>query len=207
MDKVAILTCGALAQDVAEVLSRCALPMDVHGVSAYHHLHPPSIVTAVEERLTTLTGQYDHVVVLYGDCGTAGALDEVLKRFPAARPAGLNCYEWYAGADFKRLAAEQPGTYFLTDWLVSQWELAVIRGLGLNRFPWLKDTYFRHITHLVYLQQRVDAALTQQAHEIAEYLGVPIEIRHTGTDPIERVLRQVLDAMGTTRGGATPVTP
>lgn len=193
MESIAILTCGALAQDVAEVVARCALPVEVHGVSAYHHLQPQNIVTDVAERLETLTQEFDRVVVLYGDCGTAGALDEVLARYPAARPAGLHCYEWYAGEDFQRLQSEQLGTYFLTDWLVAHWDLAVVRGLGLDRFPWLKDTYFRHITHLLYLQQQPDSALTDDAARIAEYLGVPLEIRHTGTDPIETVIRQLID--------------
>lgn len=190
---VAILTCGALAQDVAEVVARCALPVEVHGVSAYHHLQPRNIVTDVAERLETLTQEFDRVVVLYGDCGTAGALDEVLARYPAARPAGLHCYEWYLGDDFHRLQSEQLGTYFLTDWLVSHWDLAVVRGLGLDRFPWLKDTYFRHITHLLYLQQQAGPALTAGASAIAEYLDVPLEVRHTGTDPIESVIRQLID--------------
>lgn len=190
---MAILTCGALAQDVASVVARCAWPVDVHGVSAYHHLVPARIVSDVESRLESLTQQYDRVVVLYGDCGTGGALDEVLARFPACRPAGVSCYEWYAGEDFTRLQTEAPGTYFLTDWLVTQWDLAVIRGLGLDRFPWLKETYFRHITHLLYLQQQRNDELERRAHEIADYLGVPLEIRHTGTGPIEGVLRQLVD--------------
>jgi hypothetical protein len=203
-ERVAILTCGALAQDVAEVVTRCAWPVDIHGVSAYHHLVPTRIVEDVERRLESLSREYDRVVVLYGDCGTAGALDGVLARYPAARPAGISCYEWYAGDDFARLQAEQRGTYFLTDWLVTQWDLAVIHGLGLDRFPWLKETYFRHLTHLLYLQQQPDDELDRKAREIAHYLGVPLEIRHTGTGPIEAVLRQLVDARSDPVTGSLP---
>ncbi|MFZ0325278.1 MAG: DUF1638 domain-containing protein [Actinomycetes bacterium] len=190
--RVAVLTCGALANDVAEVLERCALPMDVHGVSALHHLNPSNIVKDVDAKLAKLSQEYDRIVVLYGDCGTNGRLDDVLSRFPAVRPAGVSCYEWYVGEDYQMLQQEQLGTYFLTDWLVANWDLAVTRGLGLDRFPWLKETYFRHITHLLYLRQQADSALTDRAQRIADYLGVPMETRDTGTWPIERVLMEAL---------------
>jgi hypothetical protein len=192
--RVAVLTCGALARDVAEVLSRCALPIDVHGVSAFHHLNPSRIVEDVDAKLAVLCEEYDRVVVLYGECGTMGKLDEVLRRYPAVRPAGVNCYEWYVGDDYKHLQEEEPGTYFLTDWLVGNWHQAVIHGLGLDRFPWLKDTYFRHLTRLLYLQQHDDPALIEAAQQIADYLEVPMEVRKTGTLPIERVLLEALAA-------------
>jgi hypothetical protein len=190
--RVAVLTCGALARDVAEVLERCAWPMDVHGVSAFHHLTPARITEDVDTKLAQLSKEYERIVVLYGDCGTMGGLDEILRKYPAVRPAGVNCYEWYVGEDYKRLQQEQLGTYFLTDWLVTNWNQAVIRGLGLDRYPWLKDVYFRHITHLLFLRQHPDPELVSTAQEIADYLGVPLEIRETGTLPIERVLVEAL---------------
>jgi hypothetical protein len=184
--RVAVLACGALAEDVVEVVRRLALPVDVHGVSAFDHLDPDRIVADVDARLGALSARYDRVVVVYGDCGTAGRLDEVIARHPAVRPAGMHCYEWFAGNDFTRIRAEQPGTYFLTDWLVRNWDVAVMHGLGLDRYPWLKDTYFRNLTHLLYLQQR--PGLEHEAERIAAYLGLPLEIRRTGTDPIEGIL-------------------
>jgi len=183
---VAVLACGALATDVVEVVRRLALPVDVHGVSAFDHLDPARLVADVDDRLERLSQRYQRVVVVYGDCGTGGRLDEVIARHPAVRPAGVHCYEWFAGNDFTRITAEQPGTYFLTDWLVRNWQVAVLHGLGLDRYPWLKDTYFRHLTHLLYLQQR--SGLEREAEAIADYLGLPLEIRRTGTDPLEGVL-------------------
>jgi hypothetical protein len=190
--RVALLACGALARDVAEVVARCAWPVDVHGISAFHHLEPRLIVADVDRRLATLSGEYDRVVVVYGDCGTFGALDEVIARYPAVRPAGLHCYEWFAGPDFPRLQDEAVGTFFLTDWLVRNWQLAVVHGLGLDRHPELKETYFRHLSALLYLRQEADAELLAAAQVIADYLEVPLEVRDTGTGPLERVLRELV---------------
>jgi len=181
--------------------------MDVHGVSALHHLNPTLIVQDVDVKLAQLSTEYDRIVVLYGDCGTMGGLDEVLQRYPAARPAGVNCYEWYVGDDYQRLQHEQVGTYFLTDWLVANWDQAVIRGLGLDRFPWLKDTYFRHITHLLFLRQHLDPVLAETAQTIADYLGVPLEIRETGTLPIERVLLEALGGNAPSQGFGSDLDP
>jgi hypothetical protein len=189
---VALLACGAIARDIADLVARCAWPVDIHGISAYHHLEPKKIVVDVDAKLAELTTRYERVVVVYGDCGTFGALDAVIAKYPAVRPAGMHCYEWFAGDDFPRLQDEEPGAYFLTDWLVANWEQAVIRGLGLDRYPDLKQTYFQHLTSLLYFRQRLDPKLLARAMEISEYLGVPLEVRDTGTGPLERVLAELV---------------
>jgi len=105
----------------------------------------------------------------------------------------VHCYQWFAGGDFARIAEERPGTYFLTDWLVRSWDTAVVRGLGLDRWPWLKETYFGSMTHVLYLRQDPDPALERKASEIAAYLGLPIEIRETGLEPLEALLEPLME--------------
>ncbi|HLB62604.1 MAG TPA: DUF1638 domain-containing protein [Actinomycetota bacterium] len=190
---VAFLACGALALETAEIVRRRGWHADVHGVSAFLHLSPLDIAPAVDAKLADLTGRYGRVIVVYGDCGTGGRIDRVIERYPAARPAGVHCYQWFAGGDFARIAEERPGTYFLTDWLVRSWDTAVVRGLGLDRWPWLKETYFGSMTHVLYLRQDPDPALERKASEIAAYLGLPIEIRETGLEPLEALLEPLME--------------
>jgi hypothetical protein len=85
--------------------------------------------------------------------------------------------------------------YFLTDWLVRSWEAAVIKGLGLDRYPWLRETYFEHITKVVFLRQDPDAdgSLERKAREIAAYLQAQLEIRGTGLGPLEALLRPLME--------------
>jgi hypothetical protein len=118
----------------------------------------------------------------------------VIARYPAARPAGVHCYQWFAGRDWRELG-EDVSLYFLTDWLVRTWETAVIKGLGLDRFPWLRETYFEHIKKVVFLRQDADpdGSLERRAREIAEYLQAPIEIRGTGLGPLESLLRRLME--------------
>ena len=117
---------------------------------------------------------------------------------PAVRPEGVHCYQWFAAEDFEAIS-EDIGVYFLTDWLVRAWESAVIRGLGLDRFPWLKETYFAHLTRIVYFRQEadVDGALAAKAAEIAAYLERPLEIRDTGLSPLQALLAPLIEPEAT----------
>jgi hypothetical protein len=191
---IAFLACGALARETRELVRRNGWRADVHGISSRLHLEPLKIGPAVDAKLAALTERYERVIVVYGDCGTGGRLDNVIARYPAARPAGVHCYQWFAGGDWPELG-EDISLYFLTDWLVRSWEAAVIKGLGLDRFPWLRETYFEHITKVVYLRQDLDAdgSLERKAREIAEYLRAPIEIRGTGLGPLEALLRPLME--------------
>lgn len=186
--RVALLACGALAIETAEIARRRGWEVDLHGISSFHHMAPPKIVEDVDRKLAELTQRYDRVVVVYGDCGTGGRLDKVLAKYPAVRPAGVHCYQWFLEETPESIVENRIGTYYFTDWLVRNWERAVIRGLGLDRFPWLKETYFGSLTDVLYLRQDPDPALVDKAREIAAYMELPIEIRDTGLGPLEAQL-------------------
>ncbi|MEA2635877.1 MAG: hypothetical protein QOH92_2644 [Chloroflexota bacterium] len=194
MKKVALLICGALGKEVKAIVDGHAWDIDVYGVPAMHHFYPKKIVEAVDRRLAELAPRYRQVVVVYGDCGTAGALDPVLGRHGAVQLSGPHCYEMFAGADFARIADERPATFFLTDWLVKNFERAVVRGLGIDRYPELKAVYFRNYTDLLYLEQFADERLVDKAWEIAEYLSLPLEVRHTGLSALETRLVELVEA-------------
>jgi hypothetical protein len=194
MKPVALLICGALGKEVKTLVDEHGWNVDIYGVPAMHHFYPKKIVEAVERRLEELSRQYRRVVVVYGDCGTAGALDPILERYGAVRLRGPHCYEMFAGKDFDRLAEEQPATFFLTDWLVRNFERAVIRGLGLDRYPDLKPVYFGNYTNLLYLAQFPSEELVAKAREIGRYLDLPLEIRFVGFGELETRLAELVEA-------------
>jgi hypothetical protein len=194
MTRIALLICGALGKEVKTLVDERGWDVDIYGVPAMHHFYPKKIVESVDRRLDELSPQYDRVVVVYGDCGTAGALDAVLERHGAVRVRGPHCYEMFAGsAEFERLAEEQPATFFLTDWLVRNFERAVIRGLGLDRYPDLKLVYFQNYTNVIYLAQFPTAALHEKAREIAAYLGLPLDLRRVGLGELETRLAGLVE--------------
>ena len=194
MKPLALLICGALGKEVKTIVDEHGWDIDIYGVPAMHHFYPKKIVEAVDRKLEQLSTGYRQVVVVYGDCGTAGALEPVLERYGAVRVRGPHCYEMFAGSDFDRITAERPATFFLTDWLVRNFERAVVRGLGLDRYPELKAVYFQNYTDLLYLAQFPETRLVLKAQEIGDYLGLPLEVRRVGFGQLETRLAELVEA-------------
>lgn len=190
---LALVVCGALAREVRGIAARRGWDADLLTIPALDHLSPRKIVEDVERELAGLDGRYERVVVVYGDCGTFGALDRILERYGAVRTEGPHCYEMYGGAELAAEADRRLSTFFLTDWLVRNWERAVVDGLGIGRFPFLRNTYFDHITDVLYLRQSPEPSLEAKAREIADFLGVPLEIRDVGLGDLERRLIELVE--------------
>jgi len=133
--------------------------------------------------------QYDRRFVAYADCGTGGRLDAVLARWRVERLPGAHCYEFYATADvFHALADAEPGTFYLTDFLVRHFARLVIEDLKLNTHPTLRDTLFAHYTRVVYLAQTEDAGLVANAQRAADQLALPLEVIHTGMGDLQSAM-------------------
>jgi hypothetical protein len=153
------------------------------------HNRPERIPGEMRRKIRENRARYDEILCLYADCGTGGELDRVLAQEGVTRIAGAHCYEFFAGAsDFAAMMEEEPGTFFLTDFLVRHFDRLVIEGLGLDRFPQLRDDYFRNYRRLVYLAQFEDADLTARAQIAAERLGVAFERRLTGLGGLKKFL-------------------
>ena len=193
--KVGLIICGALGREVKEIVHRRGWDANIYGIPALYHLYPQRITASVRAALGSLRQRYDRLVVVYGDCGTAGSLDGVLGEHQAVRIPGPHCYEMYAGAEFDSMMAERPGTFLLTDWLVRNFGRAVIKGLGLDRYPDLKGVYFGSYTDLVYLRQRPDRRLALKADEIAEYLELPLVIKDVGLGELENRLATLVESV------------
>lgn len=190
---IALLLCGALAREVIAIAKARGWDVAIHAISAREHMTPPTIAPHVEAKLRELLQSHERVIVVYGDCGTAGALDRVLDAYNVPRISGPHCYEMYAGAAaHDTLMAEQPGTFFLTDFLLRGFDGLMWKGLGLDRNPELRDDYFAHYTRLVYLAQSDDAALRSKAHTVAERLGLALEIRPTRYGELETRLTALM---------------
>lgn len=188
----ALLACGALAREVLDMKARHGWDAVVLSVPALLHMRPEFIAPAVEKRFVELREQYERVIIVYGDCGTSGALDKMLDRYGLERIDGPHCYEMYGGDLFKSLMAEEPGTYFLTDFLLRGFDGLVVKGMGMDQFPSLKKVYFANYKRLAYLVQKPDPKLLKKAEKVAEYLELPLEIHETGYGLLEERLLELM---------------
>jgi hypothetical protein len=195
LSTTAFVICGALGKEVKDIVDRRGWDVDIYGVSALLHLYPNRIVDELREKLHALRPSYERLVVVYGDCGMTGKLEPLLDEVGASRVRGPHCYEMLAGAElFDRVSDERPGTFFLTDWLVRNFDRAVVRGLGLDRHPELKSMLFGNYEAVLYLRQVPNPRLAIKAAEIAAYLGLPLEINDVGLGELESRLADLVEA-------------
>jgi hypothetical protein len=179
-----IVACGALAGELRAVLGDVESEVEVRYLPAHLHNRPERIAPAVEQVLNAAAAEGRSAFVAYADCGTGGHLDLLLQRHPGvARLPGAHCYEVFAGPDaFAAMHEEEPGTFFLTDFLARHFDALVWQGLGLDRHPQLLGTYFGNYRRAVLLTQSTDAAVVTAGRRAAERLGLAFEHRHVGRD-------------------------
>jgi hypothetical protein len=189
----ALVACGAIAQPAARIVEARGWDVDVHPLPPLLHNQPHLIAGEVSRLAEELASSYDSVAVGYADCGTYGALDEVCERLGLRRLEGLHCYDVYGGASrIESFFADQPGTYLLTDFLVKSFARTVETELGLDRWPELRDEYFRHYTRVVWLAQEDTPELRAAAEAAAARIDLPLTVVPTGHGGLERALEELV---------------
>ena len=190
MERVLLIACGALAHDLVRVKGLNGWDhLDIQCLPAELHNTPQLIPDAVQNKIRENRGRYRRMFAAYSDCGTGGLLDKMLEAEGVERLPGAHCYEMFAGTgQFAQLHEAEIGTFYLTDFLARHFERVIIRGLGIDRHPQLKQAYFNHYKKLVYLAQREDAELDALARRAADRLGLVYERVVTGDRHLEAAL-------------------
>ena len=203
---VLVIACGALGRELHAI--RQANGWDhlrIRCLDPALHLLPARIAPRLRAELERALGsgggggghkEYDRIFVGYADCGSYGGIDGVLADFPGVeRLPGLHCYEVFAGAErIERLADDEPGTFYLTDFLVRFFDRLVVETLGFDRHPELQDAFFGNYRRLTYLSQTRDAELLAGARAAAARLGLEFTHVHTGYGALEARVARLAEA-------------
>lgn len=191
--RILLIACGALAHEIL-ALKRLNnwQHIDLQCLPANLHLYPDKITPAVAAAVAEYRSQYQQIFVVYADCGTGGHLQEKCKELGVSMVEGPHCYSFFEGnAEFASHADTEFTAFYLTDFLVRQFDAFVWRPMGLDRHPELRDTYFGNYTKLVYQAQTNDAALDARAEDCAKRLGLAYERRFTGYGDLATALSDV----------------
>lgn len=179
-----IVACGALVSELRSVLIASGIEdsVEVKYLPANLHNRPENIAPQVEEILASSSRR--RVFVAYADCGTGGHLDLVLAKYPKVeRLPGAHCYEFFAGTnEFMSAHDEEPGTFYLTDFLAKHFDALVWQGLGLDEHPELRETYFGNYRRVLLLSQTNNVEIVSAGRLAAQKLGLEFEHRHVGLE-------------------------
>jgi hypothetical protein len=180
--RVMVIACGALAREILALRDLNGWThLDLQCLPAKLHLRPDRIPDAVEAAVAEARGRYEAVFVAYADCGTGGLLAARCAALGVEMIEGPHCYSFFDGNE--TFAARGDGemlAFYLTDFLVRQFDAFVWRPMGLDRHPELRDMIFGNYRSLVYLAQTDDPALDVAAARCAARLGLAYERRLTG---------------------------
>ncbi len=189
---VLVIACGALARELVALREMNGWPhLAVQCLPADLHNRPERIPALLRATIEKYRDSHAHIFVAYADCGTGGGIDEVLRHYGIERLPGAHCYEFFAGsAVFGEMVDAEPGTFYLTDFLVRHFDRLVRRGLGLDRHPQLLSAYFGNYTRVVFLDQSGDPGLDLAARQHAQFLGLAYQRHHTGLGPINRAVSE-----------------
>ena len=191
---ILIIGCGAIAHEINEIIKLNNWNnVSLQCLNADLHNTPKKLPTKIEETIESNLKEYSKIFLAYADCGTGGLIDSMLKNYDIERLEGAHCYEFYAGSRlFKDLSDREIGTFYLTDFLVKNFERLIIDGLGLSKHPSLKDEYFKNYKKIVYLAQKHNEDLELKAKDCADYLNLEFSIHYTGLDNFENQLNKAV---------------
>lgn len=180
--RVLLLACGALAREILALKAANGWGhLDLHCLPAKLHLTPNLIPDAVEQAVTKFSKNYETIFVVYADCGTGGLLQARCRTLGVEMIAGPHCYSFFEGnVTFSAHLESEMTAFYLTDFLVRQFDAFVIRPLGLDRHPELREDFFGNYSKLVYLAQTQNPELDRLAQAAAARLGLDYERRQTG---------------------------
>lgn len=194
-ERVLLLACGALAREILAVTEANGLDhLDLQCLPAIYHNHPEKIEPAVREAVGKYQDRYAKIFVVYADCGTGGLLQATCAELGVEMLDGPHCYSFFEGnAAFA--AKDEMSAFYLTDFLVRQFDAFVWEPLGFAKYPdradTLRDMYFGHYTKLVYQAQIDDPDLTAKAKDCAARLGLAFEHRFTGYGDLSVALNEL----------------
>jgi hypothetical protein len=181
--KTRIIACGMIAREVLAINEQLGSDtFDLKCLPAEFHHHPQHIAPAMDKAIIRAREEgYENIIVGYADCGTRGELDKICQKHGVERIEGHHCFSFYIGnQQFADEDGEFVTTFFVTDFLARHFESFLIKPLGLDRRPELRDIYFGNYTRVLYLAQTDNPELDKKAEAAARYLGLEYERRSTG---------------------------
>ncbi len=190
--KILIIACGALAREVLDVIKINGFThLAITCLPAILHNRPTEIPERLRAKIRKNKSKYSKIYVAYADCGAGGRIEKVCAEEGAEMMTGPHCYAFYTGQEaFTKLAEEELGSFYLTDYLARQFDAVIMEGFGLNKHPEIRDMMFGNYTRLVYMAQVDDPELDRKAEAAAVKLKLNYTKIKTGYGELASFIEQ-----------------
>lgn len=154
------------------------------------HLKPAELKKRLQRKINRAQAKGERIICLYGECFPD--IDNFCKQHRIIKVPGSYCYEMLLGHErFKQLVGETTGTYFLEEDLIINFEDCCVEPLELQDDE-IRQQYFEHYKRLLYIRQPSDLDLVPRASELAQFLGLSLEIQDADYSHIDKTLTELL---------------
>jgi hypothetical protein len=150
------------------------------------HLRPQELKNRLLREVTAAKERDERVICLYGDCFPD--IDDFCREQEVFKVPGHYCYEMLLGSErFEQLIKEMAGTYFAEKDLIINFEEYCVRPLELHDEE-MRDYCFRQYRRLLYVRQPSDPNLVPKASEVADFIGLSLDISDVDYSHLEKRL-------------------
>ena len=154
------------------------------------HLRPQELKERMLTEIKAAQKRNERVICLYGDCFPG--IEDFCQENGVSKVPGHYCYEMLLGSKkFSQLFNEMTGTYFAEKELIQNFEEYCVIPLELKDEE-MKRYCFNQYRRLLYVRQPSDPNLVAQAGEVAEFLGLSLDISDVDYSYLERNLTELL---------------
>jgi len=154
------------------------------------HLRPQGLRNRLLKEITAAQKRNERVICLYGDCFPE--IDDFCQQYGVIKVPGHFCYEMLLGSErFRQLIDEMAGTYFAEKDLILNFEEYCVRPLELRDEEMRKYCFYQY-RRLLYVRQPSDPDLLPRVSEMAEFLGLSLDISNTDYSHLEKKLIELL---------------
>ncbi len=150
------------------------------------HLRPQELKNRMLNGIEAAQKRNERVICLYGDCFPD--IDDFCQEYGVTKVPGHYCYEMLLGSErFSQLLNETAGTYFAEEELIQNFEEYCVIPLELHDEE-MKRYCFNQYRRLLYVRQPSDPDLVARAGEVADFLGLSLDIRDVDYSHLEKKL-------------------
>ena len=150
------------------------------------HLRPQELRERMLTRIKAAQKRNERVICLYGDCFPG--IGDFCEEYGVTKVPGHYCYEMLLGSKrFRQLLNETVGTYFAEKELIQNFEEYCAIPLELHDEE-MKRYCFNQYRRLLYVRQPSDPNLVARAGEVADFLGLSLDISDADYSYLEKSL-------------------